>query len=108
MQIPLGIQLKDENKLEEMVDIMKHHHDYVPMKEQEFRVDVPESDEHENIKTETMHKILFGGDQLTIARARGAIRMREGSLHEAGRLEGLIPMIEDWHAGVCFLQVLYI
>ena len=52
------------------------------------------------------HKILFGGDQLTAARARGAQRIRMNSTSPQEKLEGLIPCSEDWHTklnqlGVC-------
>ena len=47
---------------------------------------------------------LFGGDQLTVARAIGAQRIRSNS-DGAGCLEGLIPVVEDWHANVCLLGV---
>ena len=36
---------------------------------------------------------------------RGAQSLRKNSTHAAGRLEGLIPTSEDWHAKVCYLQV---
>ena len=48
---------------------------------------------------------LFGGDQLTVARGIGAQRIRANSEEGASRLEGLIPVVEDWHAKVCFLGV---
>ena len=34
MQVPLGILLKNENKLDEMVEIMAHLQQYVPAKEE--------------------------------------------------------------------------
>ena len=52
-----------------------------------------------------MHHILFGGDQLTVARARGAIRQRQTSETAMGMMEGLIPVVEDWHAKVCLISV---
>lgn len=54
---------------------------------------------------ENFHHILIGGDQLTAERIRGAQSMRRNSTHAAGRLEGFIPVSEDWHAKVCFLEV---
>ena len=47
---------------------------------------------------------LFGGDQLTVARAIGAQTIRANSEDDACRLEGLIPVV-DWHTKVCFLGV---
>ena len=43
-------------------------------------------------------RILFGGDQLTVARARGAQSLRATRDSAKERLEGLCPVIEDWHA----------
>jgi len=49
--------------------------------------------------------VLIGGDQLTAARICGAQRVRGNSDNGRDRLEGLVPVVEDWHAKVCFLQV---
>ena len=38
---------------------------------------------------------MFGGDQLTAVRARGAITAMSNATTTAKRLEGLIPVIED-------------
>ena len=57
------------------------------------------------IQIDTMHKVLIGGDQLTVARMKGAKSMHEVSQHDAGRLDGFIPVVEDWHTKVCLLEV---
>lgn len=41
---------------------------------------------------------MFGGDQLTVARARGAQHAQENSVDGFGRLDRLISVCEDWHA----------
>ena len=46
-----------------------------------------------------------GGDQMTAARARGSQRVRSNSERGKDRLEGLQPVVEDWHAKVCLLGV---
>lgn len=46
-----------------------------------------------------------GGDQLTAARVRGSQRVRSNSQRGIHRLEGLVPVIEDWHAKGCLLSV---
>ena len=51
------------------------------------------------------HQILFGGDQLTVARARGSQRIRKNSERGNERLEGLTPVCEDWHTKLCLLGV---
>ena len=55
--------------------------------------------------TETnMWQSLFG-DQLTVARARGAIDIRFTNDPEKDKLHGLIPVVEDWHTRMTFLKV---
>ena len=49
--------------------------------------------------------VLFGGDQLTVAKARGSQQVRMNYNNAVSCLEGLIPIIEDWHATVVLLQV---
>ena len=46
---------------------------------------------------------------MTAAWARGSQRVRSNSERGKDRLEGLQPVVEDWHAKVCLLGVcLYI
>ena len=96
--------MKNENKLDEMVDILSTIQRYVPMKECVSTVEIPETGPAD-VKMESMHKVLLGGDQLTAERARGAQRIRQNPQHAAGRLEGIIPVAADWHAKVCFMEV---
>jgi hypothetical protein len=42
---------------------------------------------------------------MTAARARSSQRVRCNSERGKGRLEGLQPVIEDWHAKMCVLGV---
>lgn len=88
-----------------MVDILTTLQQYVPMKACTATVEVPGTEDSVEVKAESMHKILLGGDQLTVERIRGARRIRSNSQHPAGRLEGFIPVAEDWHAKVCFMEV---
>jgi len=46
------------------------------------------------------HQILLGGDQLTVARARGSqLAIADGCSVSKG-MEGLVPVVEDWHTRV--------
>ena len=104
MQVPLGVFLKNETTYEEMMDIMYMLHKYVP------KVEVTGSyigdDGHlKECKVQKMHHLLLGGDQLTVARARGCQKIRGNSIVLTERLEGLQPVIEDWHAKGIFLEV---
>ena len=97
--------MKNENKTDDMVDILTHLHQYVPMVSSLNEVHVPNSGACEHIPSEALHHLLIGDDQLTAERVRGAQSIRRISTHAAGRLEGYIPISEDWHAKVCFMQV---
>ena len=97
--------MKNENKTDDMVDILSHLHQYVPLRSETKVVHVPGTDDREALQMDSIHHILLGGDQLTAERIRGAQSIRRNSTHAAGRLEGFIPVAEDWHAKVCFLQV---
>lgn len=59
----------------------------------------------ESVTEIQMYNLLFGGDQLTVARARGAKKTRKNSTSLDKCLDGLIPCIEDWHAKVVLLEV---
>ena len=88
-----------------MVDIMSHLHQYVPTVEYTEKISVTDSDGYVEIPQAIFHRILFGGDQLTAARARGAERIRMNSVSPQARLEGLIQCAEDWHTKLNLLGV---
>ena len=50
------------------------------------------------------HNFLFGGDQLTVARIRGAQILRDTQDKPVDRFEGIIPVIEDWHTRTTLLK----
>lgn len=89
--------MKNENKHSELIEIMEKLQQYVPVQD----VDTEEG----SINANSIHHILFGGDQLTAARARGCAELRINSDTPAGRLETLIPVAEDWHTTVTLLVV---
>jgi len=66
--------LKNENKGSDMVEILTHLHQYVPVKEFMKEVFIPSIDEVVTKQEAMLSKFLFGGDQLTAARARSAIK----------------------------------
>ena len=97
-QVPLGVILKNENKKSEMIDIMEELQQYVPARK------IAETEDG-GMEHEVVHPILFGGDQLTAARARGSSELRINSDTPKGRLEALTPVAEDWHTTMTFLVV---
>ena len=99
--------MKNENKLDEMVDILDDLQRYAPSTLKTRDVPVPNTNEVRSLKEIAFHRLLFGGDQLTAKRARVGIRIRNNSTNSADRLEGLLPVAEDWHAKVVLLEVGY-
>ena len=73
--MPLGILLKNENIVEEMIDIMLKMHDYVPIKHHE----VVDEKTQCSVAADVFHSVLFGGDQLTHKRAETAKELRKHS-----------------------------
>ena len=93
LQVPLGVLEKCEQMAEDMIDmidIRRHVHKYVPQTESAVIVE----------------RIFFGGDQVTVERARGAQQAKLQSLNWIKRFQGVIPKSEDWHALVTFYQVI--
>lgn len=68
---------------------------YVP----KFVVDTDE------LNCEHFHKLLLGGDQLTVARCRSAQHGRSNEVTPSEQLKGFVPCVEDWHAKQCLLEV---
>ena len=86
-----------------MVDIMEHLYQYIPsIKYGERKICSSEVVMKEKAK---FHPILFGGDQLTVARARSAMKVRVKSNTSAKKFTGIIPVVEDWHTKANFLGV---
>lgn len=103
MQVPLGVLFHDENKTVEMCSIMQHLHKYVPKKSQTITYHLP--DEDFVCREEFHHRILFGGDQLTVCRSRSAQSARCHDDLPEERFDGFIPVTEDWHAQQTLMKV---
>ena len=104
-QIPLEIQFKDENKTEDMVEIMAELQQYVPMVEVLKDVYVPNIDKTVQVVETLSHPIEFAGDQKMAARGRGAQKAKTHKSSLSGRLAGLVPVAADWHTKVKLLDV---
>ena len=83
---------------------MEHFQQYVPVESETSKISIPGVGEKE-IHSDKFHHILFGGDLLTAKRARGSQYTRSNSLRGKDRLEGFKPVVEDWHAKMCFIGV---
>ena len=80
-----------------MSKIMERHHQYVPKVKEVNKVSL-HNGELEEMQTINTWNTLFGGDQLTVARARGAIAIKCGHDDPEEQLTGLKPVVEDWHS----------
>ena len=75
------------------------------MNAEEFHVTDPFDGEEIQLMLDQFHYILFRADQLTLKRATGSKRERNNESRGKESLEGLVPVVEDWHAKVCLLKV---
>lgn len=92
LKVPLGIQLKNEAKLKDMADILVALNDYVPVQ--------CSNDENELL----IPRVVFG-DQLTVARIRGAAILRSSDLSTQNQLNQFLGAISDWHARLYLVMV---
>ena len=83
--------------------IMKGLHKYVPKKTYKLTYNMPDK----LVCTEDCcyHRILFGGDQLTAYRSRGAQTARCNDDIAEEHFDGLVPVTEDWHARMTLMRV---
>ena len=84
---------------------MAHFHQYVPAVESSKLIHVDTIDEPIAVPQAAFHKILLGGDQLTVARARSAMKQRINSPSPTKRMAGFIPAVEDWHTQTILMEV---
>ena len=49
--------------------------------------------------------LAIPGDQLTAAWTQSSQKIRYNSVRGKDRLEGVVGVVEDWHAKVCLLEV---
>ena len=79
-----------------MAEITEHLQQYVPSKRTTESL-VMSGSEPVTLQMDNFQHILFGGDQLTAARARGAQGILSNSNTLCKRLEGLVPW---WKTGM--------
>lgn len=79
-----------------MIDILEHFKSYIPS------FTLPGTEE---VEDKCYATTLVGGDYLSVARARGAQLIRSNSDLGKERLDGFLPVAEDWNAKVCFMEV---
>ena len=67
LKVPLRVVRKNENKLDEMCQIMDELNKYVPINPITMTIPLPSGESMEHTDT-IQHELLFGGDQLTASR----------------------------------------
>ena len=78
----------------DMVEILGHLHQYVPAKEYTREIYIPSISETVLEQKAEVRQLLFGGDQLTVARARRALKAMCNATTTTKRLEGIIPVVD--------------
>ena len=86
-----------------MIEILTVLHKYVPLVQKECQVSVGE--DTDMVSEAAIPNIFLEGDQLSQARARTALKIKHNGENPSTRLEGLIPVVEDWHAKLTLFEV---
>ena len=97
-----------EISYEDMMKILETVQGYTPSIDVEREMEVLDQSGDTTIirlKDKLYAVTLVGGDQLTVARIRGAQKIRGNSETSEQRFDGLLPVAEDWHAKMCLLEV---
>ena len=94
---------KNEKIYEDMIDILGEYKKCIPSKVVSLKEHIPGSDITEDRAYITT---LVGGDYLSVAQAHCAQYIWRTSELAMHRLDGILPVAEDWHAKVCLLEVL--
>ena len=100
----LGIICKNENVVDQMCTIMDQLQTYAPAVQSTKQLSLLEDGVVE-LDDVDFHRLLIGGDQLTVARCRGSAAVRSDHSTSTECLRGLTPVSEDWHAKRSYLIV---
>ena len=74
--------------------------EYVPFVTTVDGVVDPDTEETVTLTSHKFHRVLCGGQ-----RVRGCKRTKSNSNTDRERLQGLEPVVEDWHSKVALLKV---
>ena len=89
-----------------MAKILTHYMKLVPTVEEEGHRQLPNGSVLDFDDTR-FFSILFGGDQLTVARIRGTQIHWDTHDKRVDRFEGVVPVVEDWHSRMTLMKVSY-
>ena len=91
-----------------MIQVLEKIYVYVPSTDVEREFKIPNeggSESATKVDDKKFTMLLVGGDQLTVARICGVQMICGNSETSEQQFEGLLPVAEDWHAKMCFLEV---
>ena len=102
--MPLRVQLHSETNIDEVCEVLDELQKYIPTKDCITTYDVLVEGKHQCIEVNDskQYQILTGGDQFSVARYRSARTNHDLTVE---RLEGFVPVIEDWHARLTLVKV---
>ena len=100
-----------------MISILETLQEYVPRCKLQVNIDDEENvsgnESDKDIEKDdtlddnyVLQSVLLGGDQLSSSMARHVIADRVNSTNDIQPLKGMLHVIEDWHAKLCFLGVI--
>ena len=95
-------------KYEDMMKVLEHIQAYVPSKETERELIIPNQHGPDSVLkfADRKHEMkIVGRGQLTAARIRGSQRIQGNSDKSEERFDGLLPVSGDWHGSVCLMEV---
>ena len=101
--MPLGVILKNENKLKEMTGILDDLNKYDPINQATEIIDI--HGRSFNVDKSAISRCLLFGDQLTVARVHGASVLRSTHITADQTVQGFLPVVADWHARLCLVTV---
>jgi len=86
-----------------MTEILDDLNKYVPINQATDVIDI--NGRSFNVDKSVVSRRLIFGDQLTVARVRGASVLRSTHLTADQTLQGFVPVVADWHARLCLVTV---
>ena len=92
---------------EDMIKAHEHIQQYAPSKEVEQELIFPNQTGQETVVKFVEKKYrttIVSGDQLTVSHIRGSQRIR-GNSDTSERLDGLLPVSDNWHSKMRFMEV---
>ena len=87
-QVTLGVMEENTSTVLGVANILRHLHNYVPK------------------SGDDVHIIPCHGDGLSVERMRDAVKHNSGADSPAGRLEGIVPVPQEFHKRMILLQVI--